>query len=224
MTDLIPLCFSPPARWCILRTTGARTIPLVRSLMAAGIEAWTPSKTIRREMGQHRRRSEDARRIVEVAAPIIPTIVFARAVHLHELAVVSSAAVSPHPGFSIFRYAGRVPLVGDRDIVGLKVEEAEQAELYQRLLDCESREERRRERAMALNTLAARRRALRMVRKDFSVGTTVRVSDAPAFAGKDGKIAGNDGTSAMVDFGGPYPIKVEAWQIMPVDVDGEPAA
>lgn len=102
--------------WCILRTSPGRTLPLARSLAAAGFEVWTPKMTI------YRRRPRSQRRI-ECEAPIMPTFVFARANRVRDLARVSALPVNPHPAFSIFRHGGGVPLVGDQEIVGLRAAE-----------------------------------------------------------------------------------------------------
>lgn len=103
-------------RWCILRTTGGRTIQLARSLNEAGIEAWTPVHTINR-------RRPRSKITVEQEQPIAPTFVFAKACHLRELARVRVLPVSPHPPFSVFSHGGRVPLIADVEITGLHAAE-----------------------------------------------------------------------------------------------------
>lgn len=102
--------------WCILRTAGARTLPLARSLAAAGVEAWTPSATI----SKRRARSKT---LIDVEAPILPTFVFARACHLRALLSDAASPVNPHPPFSVFRYSGKFPLIAEAEIEGLRREE-----------------------------------------------------------------------------------------------------
>jgi hypothetical protein len=197
--------------WCILRTSGARTLPLADSLVSAGIGAWTPRKTIRRVMPRGR--------VIEAEAPILPTMVFARAVHLMDLVISAADPALPYAAFSVFRHAGKIPLVRDRDIAGLQVEERAQAELLQILRDCETREERRRERAAAMKTKRARRKLLRSERIDYPVGLEVGVKGMPAMAGLTGVIETTDGKSAVVAFGGSLRMTIEAWQILPADIN-----
>jgi hypothetical protein len=211
-------------RWIILRTTGAKTLPLARSLREAGFDVWTPERVMRRVRAHARLLPGGKRPTIDVDAPIMPTLVFARAVHLGELAIASVAAVSPHPSFSIFRHAGRVPLVGDAQIDGLRAEEREQAEIIAALRECETRDEERRARAAAMRTKAARLKALRSERRRFAAGDRVRVADYPAFAGMVGVIESSDGKSARVVFGGTWAITIEAWQILPVVIDQTPVA
>lgn len=163
-------------RWCILRTTGARTIPLARSLAEAGIEAWTPVKTVEVREGRARRRaSKDM--------PIAPTFVFVRACHLPDLGIICRLFVSPHPGFSIFRYAGRTPLVSDTEIKGLRLEE---------------------ERGWI--------KELRKERHAFAVGQRLNMPDG-AFSGMTGVVESSDGKLVLVNLGGNFMVKVEAWHV-----------
>lgn len=108
-----------PRRWCILRTSGQRTVKLAQSLTGSGIEAWTPT-----QMQNHRRPRSTERRLREV--PIAATFVFVRADYLRELVTISRALVSPHPGFSFFRdigRAGQIALVDDIEIDNLRDQE-----------------------------------------------------------------------------------------------------
>ena len=161
-------------RWCILRTTGGRTIALARSLVAAGIEAWTPVKTIDVREGRTRRRGQKD-------VPIAPTFVFVRGHHLPELVAIGRLFVSPHPGFSIFRYSGRTPLVSDAEIKGLRMEE---------------------ERGWV--------RALRKERHAFAIGQRLQMPEG-AFTGMTGIVESSDGKLVMVNLGGNFSVKVEAW-------------
>jgi hypothetical protein len=63
--------------WCILRTSGGRTVPLARSLAAVGFEVWTPVRTIRRPApGQGRRLVMSQRRkLIDVDLAILPGFV-----------------------------------------------------------------------------------------------------------------------------------------------------
>ncbi|CAN5575747.1 hypothetical protein BH10PSE14_BH10PSE14_06570 [soil metagenome] len=212
------------SRWCILRTSGGKTLELATSLLAAGFEAWTPRRTTKQPKRGIKLRQGMKRPMVEVDAPILPTFVFVRANQVDELALAVANPARPHPAFSIFHFAGRVPLVSDRDVAGLQEEERRAAELIAQLRECEDREERRKVRANALRSEKARRRAMRMERRDLKVGATVEVNGMPALAGMSGIIESTDGRSAMVDFGGMLTMKVEAWQLSPLDIMESPLA
>lgn len=96
-------------RWCILRTSGGRTLPLAKSLASAGFDVWTPVQTLTKRRGRVRER-------IAYDAPIMPTFVFARADQLPDLARIASQPFSSHPDFSIFRHLGRVPLISDTEV------------------------------------------------------------------------------------------------------------
>jgi Xaa-Pro aminopeptidase len=205
-------------RWCILRTAGPRTLELTTSLQLAGYAAWTPRRTTKQPKRGVKVRHGVKRPMVEVDLPILPTFVFVRANQLSDLVIAAAHPTQPHPAFSIFHFAGRVPLVSDRDVAGLQEEERLAAELIAQLRECEDREERRKMRAAALRNEKARRRAMRMERREFAVDTAVEVTDMPALAGMSGIIKSTDGRSAIVDFGGSLVMKVEAWQLSPLDI------
>jgi len=105
-----------PDAWCILRTAGARTLPLMKSLEKAGLSAWTPLRI-------HRRRRPRSKQLVEREVAIMPTFVFVRKQHAIELLTIAANPVNPHPAFSIFRHNGRLVDVQDREIAGLRAEE-----------------------------------------------------------------------------------------------------
>lgn len=173
--------------WCILRTSGGRTLPLARSLAKAGFDVWTPMRKVRRRVPR-----SNARR--EIEAPITPTFVFARAFQLPELARVLALPVTPHPGFSIFRHAGRIPLIADREIASLRVEEEREAD-------------------------RARRENGKSHRRVFPVGGQVRLPQG-AFAGLTGVVESGDGKAAVVSFGGSLRMTIEAWLLEPDEVSG----
>lgn len=99
--------------WCILRTKGSNTLRLSNSLNLSHIEAWTPT-----EIHVHRDRKTRAR--TEAMVPVMPTYVFARATCLPDLVELSLQPVSIHPGFSVFRYLDRFPVVGDAELSALR--------------------------------------------------------------------------------------------------------
>lgn len=161
-------------RWCILRTTGARTIPLARSLTEAGFKVWTPTHMT------SRRRSR-SKVVVEREMPIAPTFVFAKACHIGELSRVRLLPVSPHPGFSVFSHGGRVPLVSDAEISGLRA--------------AEDRE---------------KLKVMKTQRRSFSIGQAVTM-DGGCFSGMTGVIEESHGRFALVSFGGTMRVKIDSW-------------
>jgi hypothetical protein len=197
-------------RWCILRTSGPRTLALARSLREAGTAAWTPTGIARR-IDRHRR-------TIEREYPIAPTFVFAPAGDAVLLAYAAVDPLSVHPSFSMFRHADRIPLIGEAEIDGLRLaEELAMAELAA-ARDAEDREARRIARAVRQRTDKARRKALRSVRRDLKPGTRVEVVDYPAMAGMQGEVVSSRGKEAVVTFGGSLVMTIEAWQLLPDDV------
>ncbi|RYE52310.1 MAG: hypothetical protein EOP20_15140, partial [Hyphomicrobiales bacterium] len=89
----------PAQRWCILSTSGGRTLPLARSLSAAGLDAWAPMRTIRRPAPGQRRALHLGlrRRMIEVDLPVLPGFVFVNAEHLDELARIVIDDALAHP-------------------------------------------------------------------------------------------------------------------------------
>jgi hypothetical protein len=210
------------SRWCILRTSGGQTLPLMRSLREAGFDVWTPAKTFRKTI---RAKTIAGTRQIEVEAPILTTFVFARESELDELAHLMVQQNTPHPAFSIFRVAAKVPFVGDGSIKGLRDEEQREAEAIRKIRDAETHAEAEQIRIAAIKSASARRRAeqaqerdrrqaLRSRRCAVEPGTTVEVSDDPAFVGVTGVLEEIDGPYARVRFG-TSSWKIEGWRVMP---------
>lgn len=103
--------------WCILRTSGPRTLGLAASLASAGFEVWTPRRVERRRLPRGRKGHK------EVEAAIMPTFVFARASQLTELQAIRADPSNPHPAFSLFKHLGRIPLIAEREVAALRAEE-----------------------------------------------------------------------------------------------------
>jgi hypothetical protein len=224
-----------PARggWCILRTSGPRTIALAKSLSDAGIEAWTPKRTLKRPKPGRCELIDGRKPMIEIEAPIVPSFVFARYHHLTELAAIVAGYTNTQPQFSLFRHAGRYPEVADSDVRGLMAAEAEAADVIRQIREAETRQEAERIRVAALKSeqlrnsemrrlnherlmaLTAERRAMRA---DFSPGTAVDVAEAPAFIGVPGTIVEGGGRTALVSFGGSLLMKIEAWRLSVSDV------
>lgn len=105
-------------RWIILRTSGPRTLSVRDSLGDAGFEVWTPVGLPDRVRHRSKRLAE--KKTPPKPVPVMPTYVFAQAVHLHDLLAEASRPVSQHPPFSVFRWDGRIPLIDDRSLEYLR--------------------------------------------------------------------------------------------------------
>lgn len=166
-------------QWCILRTAPSRTLPLVAALEAAGYRAWTPQEARIVRIA----RSRDRR---EVAAPMMPTIVFADYERLPELVAISRLPPSRSmgvPGFSVFRYLDTYPRIADRALDALRLAE-----------------QRGRPRAAA---------------PVFQKNDEVKFADA-GFEGLVGKVEGTMGRYTLVSFPGfNIPIKISAHNLLP---------
>lgn len=209
-----------PSRWCILRTSGGRTLALADTLIAAGIEAWTPRRTIKRPAPGNRRRYVMGQRrvMIEVSLPIIPGFVFARADMLDDIIRASAMPYGPHPSFSLLMVGDRVPLVGERQVAGLRTAEELATAAIVSEREEETRDQERRARAARLGTERAQRKALRQERKAFRTGDKVIVEDMAALVGVIGTIVEGRGTSAVIHFGGSLTMEVEAWRVRAVNV------
>lgn len=180
--------------WCILRMAAGRTLAVADSLSAAGIEAWTPKEVQRRRLHRSRKAAEDH------TVAMAPTFVFARAHALPDLLRIMSMPVSPHPPFGLFRFAGRIPVVGERDMEFLRSAEKK-----------------------------AERRQKRSHRYIYPRGTHVRIDQEahPAFGGMIGVVEACQGKEARVTlalFGRTVEFKVATWLLRTDDVtNGEPS-
>jgi hypothetical protein len=193
--------------WCILRTSGPRTLTLADSLTAAGLEAWTPRKTTRRRLPRSRVHRE-------IVAPILATFVFARAAHRDELRGIIARRIQhhadQHPQFSIFEHAGRIPLIADAQVAGLRAEEDRATAAYKIVTD--------REAASAEHNARRQRVAeLRASSPTYEIGARVTVPQV-AFAGMTGVVEQGRGKKPAVNFGGGIVIEIEAWLLEPAAV------
>ena len=209
-------------RWILLRTSGGQTLPLARSLAAAGFDVWTPARTIRKVLRPGKRTEQK----IEVDIAILPTFVFAR--QCHEGALVDAAAqeISPHPAFSVFCHAGIIPKIADRDIIGLREGEAEAAATMQAMRDADTHAEAECIRIAAIKSERARRRALKEMqtrRPAFAPGTPVMVTEMPALAGVTGVVETSERAFASVRIGNRL-WKIEGWRLTlsTIDESGAP--
>lgn len=198
-------------RWCILRTSGAKTLPLAMRLVEAGFDAWTPRALSLIAATKRKPASERA-------APIVPTFVFVRARQLDDLWRLHALPTSNLPGFHILQLGGRAPEIADASLTALRAEEARALRVYEAQVAARDAGEARAKRIEQLRTEQARRKALRTEVKTIGAGAAVTVTDAPAFAGMVGTIVSGNGRSYVVGFGGSVEWTIEAWQLVPVAV------
>lgn len=205
-------------RWCILRTNGPKTLALVDALSSVGFEAWTPRRFIRRPAPGQRRRlvMGQRRRMIEVAAAILSGFVFVREGAEDDLVRFARNQSNAHLPFTVMQRCGHAALVSEASVSGLRNAERAAEDAIQCERDAESRDDARRARAERLGSERARIKALRQVRRSFTPGDRVMVSDSHALAGLEGEIIKSNGTTADIDFGGVYSMTVEAWRILPV--------
>lgn len=147
--------------WVILRCAGRNTLALAESLNHGGFECWTPARMMRLP-----------RKRVELPAPILPTYVFAAADRLGDLLDASGSEQCKHPGFSVFHYLDRIPLVEDSELAALR--------------DTERRSQ---------SPVSVKRNHTR-----FGPGETVNVTDGP-WVGLSGVVERQKGNYTMVLFG-----------------------
>ncbi|WP_347270996.1 hypothetical protein [Rhizorhabdus histidinilytica] len=186
---------APTGRWCILRTSPGRTLGLMAALSSAGFAAWTPRQT------QTRRRPRSSIKF-QVEVPIAPTIVFVRAEHLRDLAAAEVALVNPFPAFTIFRHVGRIPIIADIEIEGLRNEERTMREEWEREIERE------------------RLKAERAKRKRLVLGQRVRFNADSAAAGVTGVVEkGGDKFVMVMPDGGTRAMKIATWLLSLDDVE-----
>jgi transcription antitermination factor NusG len=114
--------------WFILRTAGRSTLLLASTLAEDGFEVWTPERreTIRVPRMNVRR---------EIRLPLLPSFIFVRAPHLHDLLRLAQMEEKPrrghggqrpaHRDFSVFHYLDGIPMISDASLDPLRVKEAE---------------------------------------------------------------------------------------------------
>jgi transcription antitermination factor NusG len=114
--------------WIILTCSNAKTLDLARSLTEAGFDAWSPVETIKLQP-RHGKKRED------IVRPLMPSFVFAKAMHLAELLALSHSptlnyriwdsalkrmVTRGHPYFKLFRPFGEIRMVSDSELDHLR--------------------------------------------------------------------------------------------------------
>lgn len=131
--------------------------------------------------------------------PITPTFVFVEPSHLTELAELAQAPDSPHPPFSVFQWNGRIAVIEDSALEGLREEETAS--------DARAAIGRRAEAEIA------RRGEKDALRRVIPRGQEITPASGP-FAGMSGIVEGGDRKEAWVNFGGSLRVKIDTWLIV----------
>jgi transcription antitermination factor NusG len=116
--------------WVVLRTSGRSTLVLAKTLKQDGLEAWSPAQTLTAHVPRMNVRRD-------VTLPMLPSFVFVRSLHLHELLLLSKMPNKPrrvlepnehpiyHRDFTVFRYLDGIPLIADEHLEPLRDKERE---------------------------------------------------------------------------------------------------
>lgn len=166
-------------QWVILRCASADTLKLCKSLSDEGLHVWSP---VERKMGRMRKTRD---RFFKEAA-LMPSYVFASAPQLDAFRLLEVEWPRRHPGFSLYRFKGCIPLIADDQLDGLREEENRIGRVFDR----------------------AQRRGRKGPK--LAPGTAVRLPDGP-FAGISGIVEDVQGQYTLVDidvFGKATTIKV----------------
>jgi transcription antitermination factor NusG len=102
--------------WCILRTAGRNTIPLVEALNADGFTAWTPIEV-------QRVRKHKSPAVLTRTIPMTPSFVFALTDQLSALLDLANMHRKRQPDFSVFHYLGGIPVIADKQLESLRSNE-----------------------------------------------------------------------------------------------------
>ena len=199
-------------RWCILRTSGGRTLALAKSLEGAGYSAWTPTESRARLAGAKRE-------LVEQEIAILPGYVFAGMEHVSDLLSLARSpsltyqtwdaekrrmVVKGHPHFSVFLMHGFVRAQSEHSLAPLRALELELSQAAER--------RREREREKGLPPL-------------FKAGELVRAQRG-GFEGLDLLVA-EDNVGKMVKVvrdDWVWTVEVSAWKLERVPVETQSAA
>lgn len=190
--------------WIVLQSSPSDTIALADALKDAGFDVWTPVETVRVEPPRveswEKRPARKPNRPDIVTRPLIPSMVFARFVHLSDLLVLSHApalqyrvydhdkrrmVTRGHPRFWLFDPDARP--IADRELDGLRA-------------------------------IASRRRKPRGKVEPFNPGDKVRLTEG-AYEGLSGTVVRTEGKLTVVDFSaGRFDLKIQTW-LLKADLD-----
>jgi transcription termination/antitermination protein NusG len=118
------------------------------------------------------------------------------------LALLAQKQEKVQPGFSVFRYAGRIPVIADGALAQLRILEDK----------------------AAMRAEMARRKAMRRQQVEMAVGSAVAITDGP-YKGLTGTIDKVKRQNAVVRLMGNHYVTVGAWLLRTDEAQGlEPVA
>ena len=159
-----------PGEWFILRCASADTLKVARQLEKRGFDVWTP---IERKYGRKPR----TRAHFDKEFALMPSYLFAAVYDLPSLQTLADLPTSDTPRFTLFRYAGGVPLIADKELNELRSHESELQRKYE------------------LRVRSGKKGP------KFDAGQIVRVKEG-GFAGLDGIVQGQQGQFTLVSVNG----------------------
>jgi transcription antitermination factor NusG len=111
--------------WFILRCAGRSTLLLAKTLAEDGFDSWTPAVTQRIRVPR-----KNVNR--EITLPLLPSFIFVRAPHLHDLLHLAGMEEKPrrgsgpgHRDFSVFHFLDGIPMISDASLDPLRRKERE---------------------------------------------------------------------------------------------------
>jgi transcription antitermination factor NusG len=111
--------------WFILRCASADTLKVADHLQKRGFDVWTP---IERKYGRKPR----TRAPFDKEFALMPSYLFAAMDDLPSLQQLADLPTSDTPRFTLFRYAGGVPLIDDNQLDALRAEESRLQRVYEK--------------------------------------------------------------------------------------------
>jgi transcription antitermination factor NusG len=187
MADILDL-----GSWFILRMASADTLKVADQLAKRGFDVWTP---VERKRGRKPR----TRSHFDKQFALMPSYVFANVHHLAELQGMADLPTADTPRFTLFRYAGGVPLIDDSQLAALRAEEDRLQRVYER-------------------QVAKGKRGPK-----FTGGEIVRMKEG-GFAGLEGTVVEQQGQFTLVSIDGFHaPIKIASLLLLDEQAEAKAA-
>lgn len=187
MSDILDL-----GSWFILRMASADTLKVAEQLTKRGFDVWTP---VERKRGRKPR----TRAHFDKSFALMPSYVFANMHHLAELQSMADLPTADTPRFTLFRYAGGVPLIDDTQLAALRYEEDRLQRIYEK-------------------QVAKGKRGPK-----FDAGHIVRLQEGP-FMGLQGEVVEQHGQFTLVSIDGFHaPIKIASLLLLDEAEDAKAA-
>jgi len=197
--------------WCILQTSGGRTLAVVRSLRSAGFDVWAPTGMVRRFRPRSTKYRDDP-------IALLTGVVFAPYEDAARLSAAAQSPVSQHPSFSLLMHQGAYGRVLDASLDPLRAFEIDKAIEWTGFV---AAQERARLERIRKKKGRRRTKGRSNAARSYVLGQTVHV-EGPAFQGLTAKVVeSKKNGSLVIDLGGFLgEIVVETCDVRPVHVEG----